>query len=942
MEISNEFFSEIKLNQKSSIFGLTNYMKAVYICECFKKINSNILVVVDENSDINKMYNNLFTLTNKILTFPMDSIALSECKAISPEFMQERIDTLSKLSNGDNYIVITSLEGYLHKLISAVDYKDNTISLSVGTKISYKKLEEFLTANNYKRVDLVSMSGEFSFRGHILDIYLDNLENPVRIEFWDDEIDSIRFFDLLSQRSIQEINSTIIYPNADCLDDKMPSSTILDYVKGYNIIVDYSVIKNRYNTLYPNNTMSTDVFDCFIVGLDSNINLNIKKIYYNTEMIDEFNNDFTKLNKYLAYKIKNGYFVIISLDFENQVDVLINNLDLEYKVIKKMNEVDTSKVNVITSHFNESVDFVDKKICVLNSYTIFNKVVINKRYVNKFRFSHKIKSQDELVIGDFVVHEKHGIGTYKGIKTIDNKTIDGIVRNDFFEIIYKKGDKLFVPIEHIKLLQKYCSDSSIKPKINTLGGIEWEKTKRIVRGRMEEMAQKLLEIYSKRNESQGFACKSETVEELVFDNEFQFNLTVDQKKAIFDVKNDMEKAIPMDRLLCGDVGFGKTEVAFRACFKAMINNKQAAYLCPTTILSIQQYESALKRFNNVPINIALLNRFSTDKEKKEIYLKLKSGQIDFIIGTHSLLNSNIQFKDLGLLVVDEEHKFGVLHKEKIKEMKINVDVLTLTATPIPRTLQMSLIGIRGLSLIETPPVNRFPIQTYVLEYSDKILYEAIKKEISRDGQVYILCNVISSQNKFKKIIEKNICNAKVRVVNSKMKKSAIEKVFTDFNNHEFNVLIATTIIEIGIDVARANTLIVLDADKLGLSQLYQIRGRVGRSDNIAYAYLTYNSNKILTDDAKARLESIKTFTSLGSGFKLASRDLSIRGAGDILGHEQTGFIDTVGFDLYMKMLKDIVNSKDESDDVSISNPPVTNYSNHIPSEYVEADNLKIS
>lgn len=945
MKVSYKFFNEINTSTKVGVFGLTNFMKAAYIYECYTTLDRNILVVVDENNDINDLYNMLITFSENILTFPMDNAVFENSDAISPEFMQERFDTLSKLTSNENYIVIASLEGHLHNLIDANKYVEEIIDISCGDEISFTMLEKFLVDNLYERVSMVSQTGEFSIRGHILDVFLENSDYPIRIEFWGDEVESIRKFDLSTQRSMGELESVKIYPNADCYADEKSFSTISKYVNGYNVVLDYNKIRSRYeqsDSFY--NKLEEDDFDCFLVGVNTDIDLDVEKIYYKSETLESFNNSFEQLRNYVTYKLKDKYLVVISLDSKSQLDVIVSSLKMDYNLVESADDFDYSKLNIVIAHMQESVDFVDRKICIINSFTIFEKTIVYKKYSNKFKFSQKIKHIEELQKGNYIVHEVHGIGRYEGIKTIKSQTNDGEIEKDFFEISYKKNDKLYVPIEQINLIQKYSSESTYEPKMNSLGGVEWEKTKRRIKGRMEEMAQKLLDIYAKRNASIGFACKEDTIDAILFEQEFEFHPTVDQLRAIYEIKQDMESKVPMDRLLCGDVGFGKTEVAFRAAYKAMDNNKQVAYLCPTTVLSMQQYENALKRFSNVPINIAILNRFTTSKKKAEIYQKLKTGQIDFVIGTHSLLNSAIEYKDLGLLIIDEEQRFGVEHKEEIKRIKLNVDVLTLTATPIPRTLQMSLLGIRGLSVIETAPVNRFPIQTYVIEYKDEVMFEAIKKEHGRNGQVFILCNVISSQNKVKKLIENKLDDVKVATVNSKMNKEEIEEVFFRFNNHEFDVLIATTIIETGIDIPNANTLIVLDADKFGLSQLYQIRGRVGRSDSIAYAYLTYNSAKVLTTTAIARLEAIKKFTSLGSGFKIATRDLSIRGAGDVLGAEQTGFIDTVGFDLYMKMLKDVMSDKtgneDEEEEKTVL--PLTAYSNHIPNEYVSKDDLKLS
>lgn len=931
-----KFFNDINASTNVGVFGLTKSLQALYVLKTFDNVSANVLVVVDNNSNINELYNELVCFTDNVLTFPMDSVTISQVEAISPEFMQERFDTLVKLqSNSENYIVITCLEGFLHPLLNVNEYKSKTLSFKPGNTISDKNVIEFLTNNMYERVNVISQTGEFAFRGHVLDIFVEDIDNPIRIEFWGDEIDSIREFDIQTQRTIKQVDNVLLYPNPDCqLSDN--TSTIADYVNGFNIVIDFETINQRYETLSFEKQFS-NIFDTHIFSLDSDSQLVENKKYYKSSEIPFFNGNFRELEKFIAHKLAEKWLVVIALETENQVSDLREYFDFKSEVITSNKDFNYRSVNFILQRLSSSICFDDAKVCVIGSSEIYSKKLVKKRYTNKFKFTQRIRNANELNVGDFIVHELHGIGRYAGIIPIINNNIT----TDFFVIEYQGDDKLYVPIDQVDAIMKYSSNSEYEPRVHKLGGSEWEKTKRRISGRMEEIAKKLLEVYAKRENALGFACKEDSVDALVFENEFEFSETKDQLRAITEIKSDMEKQRPMDRLLCGDVGFGKTEVAFRAAFKAMDNNKQVAYLCPTTILSMQQYDEAIKRFVNVPINIALLNRYTSNSKRLEILSKLAEGKIDLIFGTHSLLSDKVKFKDLGLLVVDEEQRFGVEHKEKIKEHLSDVDVLTLSATPIPRTLQMSLLGIRDLSTIDTAPVNRFPVQTYVMRYDENVLKEAIFAEKSRGGQIFILCNAISKHNSIKRIVKKLDQDLLVESANGKMNRDDMEDVFFKFSNHEIDVLIATTIIESGINVPNANTLIILEADKFGLAQLYQIRGRVGRGSHIAYAYLMYDQNKILMPKAKKRLEAIKNFTSLGSGFKIASRDLAIRGAGDILGAEQAGFIDTIGVELYMKMLKRVIDGKSNIDNYANANTPLVKYSNHIPDEYVLDDDIKL-
>ncbi len=919
----SKLFDIDSISQKTNVFGLNQGLVAKCVHEMFEHFDQNVLLLVNYNSDINELYNELVVYTDDILTFPMDNFWLKKVDAISPEFMQERYDTLVNLHKDRKKIVITSLEGYTHQLLNKDSYYDKSFIIKIGELITREKLESFLNDNLYDRVLNISRTGEYAIRGSVVDIFLEEYDDPIRIEFWGDEVESVRQFSVDTQRTTKILDEIKLFPNPDCFENDN-TATIIDYVDGINLVVNADDINTRYiNEL--NKEICFDKFNNKFFTFQEINDLN-NSIHFQSEPITGFNSNIEEFITEVSNLTDDEYSVYISLDSKNQVDTIKEILPV------------SDKIFIDVFHVNSGFKFISNKVCLINSAEIFNKTVVKKKYRNKFKFSNQLNSIDSIVKGDYVVHDTHGIGKYNGIKTIESEINGEKITKDFFEIEYKKSDKLFVPIEQISYLQKYSSESSFVPKLNSLGSGEFEKTKAKIKERMKEIAEKLLVIYSKREQAVGFSCKKDSIDQEVFEAEFEFDETEDQKTSIMEIKRDMESKYPMDRLLCGDVGFGKTEVAFRAAFKAMDNNKQVIYICPTTILSIQQYSSAISRFSNVPVNIELLNRFTTQKKRSEILEGLKKGGIDFVIGTHSLLNDKIAYKDLGLLIIDEEQRFGVEQKEKIKELKSEVDVLSMSATPIPRTLQMSLTGIRKMSVINTAPTNRFPIQTYVVAYNESIIIEAIKNEISRKGQVFILCNKISDHPKIAKIIKQHDESIKVINANGKMSRDMLEEIFFNFTNHEYQVLIATTIIETGINVPNANTLIILEANMFGLAQLYQIRGRIGRSDRIGYAYLMYNPGKVLTESSKQRLEAIKNFTSLGSGFKIASRDLSIRGAGDILGSDQAGFIDNIGLSLYMKLLKEVANGSEEIQEKKYD---VTNYSKYIPEHYVNNDEYKL-
>ena len=678
----------------------------------------------------------------------------------------------------------------------------------------------------------------------------------------------------------------------------------------------------------------------YMLEFDNILDLNIKfKNNYLSNNIDNYHGDFEKIKTSLFKYISGGKTVIMCIDNKDVAKRVITYLDImDDVVLTRENEIIKNKINIINKYIISG--FIYDNYVVISSNDLFGKIEEKKKVKNKYKVGTKISNINNLEKGDYIVHIDHGIGQYVELCTLSKNGL----KKDYIKLLYADGDVLYLPVEKIDKITKFTGREGAIVRLDKLGTDSWNKKKARVRSKLENIAGDLIRVSAERENSKGFAFSPDDEEQILFESKFKYTATADQERAIGIIKHEMEKDKPMDMLLCGDVGYGKTEVAFRAIFKAVNDGKQVAYLCPTTILSSQQYNSALDRFADFPINIALLNRFTSVKEQNVIFKNLKEGKIDILFGTHKLLNDKVDFKDLGLLIIDEEQRFGVVHKEKVKKYKSSIDVLTLSATPIPRTLQMSMSGIRGLALIETPPEKRRPIQTYVIPENKNIIKDAIYKELSRDGQVFILYNDIDRLDNKLDEIHKLVPEATIRYAHGRMTKDHLENIMIDFINHEFDILLCTTIIETGIDIPNVNTLIILDADHFGLSQLYQIRGRIGRSDRIGYAYMMYSGKKELNDLAVKRLNTIKEFTELGSGFKIAMRDLSIRGAGDILGSEQSGFIDSIGIDLYLKMLKEEVDKLkgvkiEENDDVL--NKPLIEVDTHIDDDYVPDDEIKI-
>ncbi len=955
--------------EKNKISGLTFELKILFLKEMFEKKNESFLVVTNSLYEANKFYQSLLQYTDNVLLFPMDDFLTSEAIAVSPELKVTRLETINELLKDENYIVVTNLMGLLRFLPQKQLFDSKKIKLKVGAEYNINKLIQDLYKIGYEKSITVNKTGELATRGFVVDIFPISDSNPIRIEFWGDEIDSIRDFNIDSQLTISKRNEVVISPitefltNTDVENFGVPHrmlqtygnvSTIANYLGGNVVFDDYAQIEVSYKNLVDEmfNYSISENRDGSTIYMHNFYNMDFKNVIYFNSFDNEINNKDSinydtydieslaiskeeinkRLNLYLK-KYEKVYLCASNLKNANKIETMLENRNI---ILTDENNYIVNKVNLVVKKINKG--FIFNSFVYISDNDIFQKQADN-HYKTKFKLGNKIRDINKLNIGDFVVHSMHGIGKYVGIKSLEKNGL----KKDYLLINYKDNDKLYIPVEKIDMISKYSSKEGYEPKLNKLGSIEWEKTKLRARKKIEDIAADLLKLYALRESIHGYSFPEDSIEQFDFEKEFPYKETLDQIKVIEEIKYDMQKNSPMDRLLCGDVGYGKTEVAFRAIFKAILGNKQAAILCPTTILSNQHYKNARERFKSFPVNIEILNRFVTPKKVKIILERLKAGKIDLLIGTHRILSSDVEFKDLGLLVIDEEQRFGVKHKEKIKSYKNNIDVLTLSATPIPRTLQMSMTGLRNLSLIETPPVDRYPIQTYVLAENKQIIKDAIYKEISRGGQCFILFNNIEQMREKEREIVSLVPDAKIICAHGKMGKTELEDIMYAFTEGVYDILLCTTIIETGIDIPNVNTLIIYDADHFGLSQLYQIRGRVGRSNKIAYCYLMYNKQKVLSEIAIKRLNAIKEFTELGSGFAIAMRDLSIRGAGDILGSEQAGFIDTIGIELFMEMLNNEINRLKGIDIVEEENEslPLIEVATSIDDNYVAEEELKI-
>ena len=974
MSFFDNIFDVGSMSSDYSIIGLNKEMSSLYIYDSFIKYNKGILVVASELYEANLLFEYLSKYTDKVLFFPMDDFLTSEAISVSPEFKAERIDTLNKLINDDKYIVVTNLMGYLRYLPLPSLWKDSNVNISVNCDYDRDSLLNKLYNMGYIRNVLVNETGNIGVRGYVTDIFPIMEENPVRIEFWGDTVTSIKYFDVDTQRSISEIDNICIYPFTEFLLDDYSIdfinsqkylanygsvASIYDYINdGICFFSDYNLILNSYSILVDTimdydanysadiktNYMNsfTDIVikhSVYIMNFDNVVNKSVKSLKFSINNIENYDNNYEKLKSDLLNYVKNNKTVIICVLDKNMASRISDYLEIDDIIYTDECNIIDGKINLIIKSIPRG--FIYGNYIVISDVDIFSLGNTVKKYKSKFKTGTRTSNILDINKGDFVVHEMFGIGIYDGLVTIPKNGM----KKDYLKIIYADDDILYIPVENIDRISKFSGKDGVGVKLNSLSNDNWQKKKGKVKAKLESIADDLLKVSADRELKVGFAFKKDDENQKMFDSGFVYTETPDQIKAINDIKREMESSKPMDMLLCGDVGYGKTEVAFRAMFKAVDSGKQVAYLCPTTILSNQQYTSCIERFKDFPVRIELLNRFVDKSRQKKIIDDLEKGLVDIVFGTHRLLSNDVKYRDLGLLVVDEEQRFGVTHKEKIKQYKSTVDVLTLSATPIPRTLQMSMSGVRSLSLIETAPQERYPIQTYVLEENNLVIKDAIYKELSRNGQTFILYNNVNNietkVNEFRSLVPE----AKIDYAHGQMNKVTLENKMNNFINNKFNVLVCTTIIETGIDIPNVNTLIILDADRFGLSQLYQIRGRIGRSNKIGYAYLMYGKNKFLTDTAIKRLDVIREFTELGSGFKIAMRDLSIRGAGDILGREQSGFIDSIGIELYLKMLNEAVRkSKGEKiieEDTKKNDKPLIEVSTHISDSYISDVELKI-
>lgn len=943
---------KFKYMEDREVCGLTKELLSIYIANYYKNNNESILVLANSLYEANNFYKSLQAYIDDVLFFPMDDFMTSVALAASPDLKVTRLDTLDRLSNENKkHIVVTCLMGFLkylpnkNKKGSLLIEKDSKI---ISREIILNCLEEF----GYHRESLVTVTGEYAVRGFIIDVFPIQSASPVRIEFFGDEIGSLKEFDENSQRTTKEIENFELKTFDEMVDMAGGEySPLMSYLgDGTLFEIDAKQIENAFASLQKNMldySLSKELpgdtkymFDLGDIKYAKHFKLNTINAYqddeslvYTSNELENFNSQLDILKSFVKKESKSKT-IIFALQNEKQKREIEKLFEEAY--VTGEDSIIENKINIIMKKM--SAGFTFDSYIVITPYDIDRSIKKDIRYKNTIKIGRKIKTFSDLSVGDYIVHEIHGIGIYRGLKTL--KT--GSYLKDYLELEYLDKDKVYIPVDNINSIYKYSSGVGSKPKLNKLNSGAWAKKKIETRKKIADISQELIELYSNRKRITG-PSYTDYDEELKFAFSFPYSLTQDQERSIKEIEEDLRQLEPMDRLLCGDVGYGKTEVAFRAMFKTVLNGYQVSYLCPTTILSRQQYLSAIDRFKDYPINIALLNRHVSQRRISEIVNGLKEGKIDIVIGTHKLLNDKIKYKKLGLLVIDEEQRFGVTHKEKIKKMKTDVNVLTLSATPIPRTLKLAMSGLRSLSILDTPPINRYPIQTYVIEENDLIIRDAIYKELTRSGQIYILINSIEELDKYRNKVAKLVPEASVVCGHGQLASEELNDIMQDFIDGKYDILICTTIIETGIDIPNVNTIIIIDSDKFGLSQLYQIRGRVGRSDKIAYAYLMYNPAKILTETAMKRLESIKEFTELGSGYKIAMRDLAIRGAGDLLGREQAGFIDAVGLDLYTKMVEEEV-SKLEGCFEEKEKPGKKielNVSTHIADEYVSDEEIKI-
>lgn len=894
------------------------------------------LILAEDERRAREIYEDYRFYDRKVYSYPAKDLLFFQADIHGNLLIRQRMKVIKALLEEKELTVVTSIDGCMDFLESLEKIKEQLIHYESDSTVDIEQLKNQLVALGYERVGQVEMPGQFSVRGGIVDIYCLTEKNPWRIELWGDEIDSIRSFDPESQRSLENLEELTIYPAVEHIGDKDMVS-FLDYFPEKRTIifldepnrltekggaVEEEYRQSRMHREEKGSRNLPENWLCSFEQLQKELNkrncISVcalepkqagwkvrEKFYLEVKSISAYNNSFELLVKDLHQYKKQGYRIALLSGSRTRAERLAKDLQEEglaaFYGQDYDREICPGEIMVVYGHAKKGFEYPLIKFAVMTESDIFGQE--QKKKKKKNYSGSRIQDFAELSIGDFVVHEKHGLGIYRGIEKVE---VDRIVK-DYIKIEYRGGSNLYIPATQLDCLQKYSgADASKAPKLNKLGTQEWNKTKSKVRGAVKNIAKELVELYAVRQEKEGYVCGPDTVWQREFEEMFPYEETEDQLSAIEDAKRDMESTRIMDRLICGDVGYGKTEVALRAAFKEVQESRQVAYLAPTTILAQQIYNTFVQRMKEFPVRVELLCRFRTPAQQKKAIEDLKKGQVDVIIGTHRILSKDVQFKNLGLLIVDEEQRFGVTHKEKIKQLKKDVDVLTLTATPIPRTLHMSLIGIRDMSVLEEPPMDRMPIQTYVMEYDEETVREAINRELRRGGQVYYVYNRVTDIADVALRIAKLVPDARVDFAHGQMSERELENVMYSFVNGDIDVLVSTTIIETGLDISNVNTMIIHDSDRYGLSQLYQLRGRIGRSNRTAYAFLMYRKNVMLKETAEKRLAAIREYTDLGSGFKIAMRDLELRGAGNLLGAQQHGHMNAVGYDLYCKMLNEAV------------------------------------
>ena len=1003
-----------------SVAGIVEAAWGQFIYQTYN--GKKTLVIAYNDREAEQIAENLRFFCDRVFLFPSKEYVFFDIDAYDRHSENARLEALCGILEGG--IAVASVDSLLSFTIPEKELEDNTIIIRQDGEYDPEDLLERLVRMGYSREEEISGKGQFAMRGGILDIFSPQAENPVRIEFFDIQVDSVREFDTQSQRSIDNLSEAKIIPatelsgiEQDVLFERLSAlfkklkrkknidSELLESVGGdiegiENGIIPKSIAK-YIGVLFDEIPTLVDYFDggdliflaepkriaerakslewdfseqikaltekcvinkdfkrawaCYadiceklqkkrLISLNtlshSSINYTYKAIFnFNTKITVSLHGRTDYLYDDLVKNKGTGRTTVIlasSLSRGENLAGTLSERGIKCRFEKGKVDFEKGETVIFKGELQKGFEYPEIDFTLISEQEIFD--ISKKRAARKADNKNRLKSYTDINPGDYVVHRAHGIGRYMGIKKI---TLSGVTK-DYLHIAYRGTDNLYVPVDQLDMLYKYAGGSDKELKLNKLGGTEWDKTTQRVRSATQHMAKQLAELYAERAHTKGFAFSEDTPWQRDFEDTFPYHETEDQIRSIEEVKSDMQKEKPMERLLCGDVGYGKTEVALRAAFKAATDSKQVAYLCPTTILAMQQYETFVARMKDFPIKIEMLSRFRTASEQTKILKRLKSGEIDIIIGTHRLLQKDVVFKDLGFLIIDEEQRFGVAHKERLKELKKNVDVLSMSATPIPRTLHMAMLSVRDMSILETPPENRYPVTTYVLEYRNDVIINAIKKELARGGQVFYLFNRVKGIYRVAEMLKAQLPDANIAVGHGKMKENELEDIMYDMVNGKTDILVCTTIIETGLDIPNANTIIVENADKMGLSQLYQLRGRVGRSQRNAYAYFTYKKDELLSETAERRLAAIKEFTEFGSGFKIAMRDLEIRGAGDILGAEQHGHIDSVGYDMYCKILEESIRRIEGlPEKTEITTSIDLNIDAYIPERYIKSSNLRI-